>query len=85
MSAVAQFKKDFDMWEWRMLLLNEDGPEGVAEIREQIRTDWGTPEKRTYWLGRAANEAKHSTDLQKLGLGIVARIKAESKKKRKVT
>ena len=79
MSRVDQFKLDFEDWAYRMQLMGEDSEAGIEEIRVQIREDWSDPEKRSYWMWRAEQEAMHTRSLRELANGSVENIRQAAK------
>lgn len=75
------FAEDFTEWEWRLLTMENETPEGVEEIRQCIRKDWKTPELKASWIAHVADEAKHSRELRALGRGLLVNIKSSAERK----
>ncbi len=71
------FADDFALVERHWLETDSDTPDGIAEVKDAIRTalDAGG-DGAAYWTWRIADEAKFIRELQAMGAGIAGRIKA---------
>ena len=71
------FADDFAMVERHWLETDSDTPDGIAEVKDVIRTAFDAGgEAAEYWHWRIADEAKFVRELHAMGAGVAEHIKA---------
>ena len=75
MSVVAEFKRNFDLWAWMMVTIEDCPQSEVEELKQHIRSVWGDQEQKDYWIKRVEYEANEAMQLQQMAKGITQRIK----------
>lgn len=73
---MSDLKAAFELWAWRMRVIEDCPQSEVEQLREEIHAIWDDPEKREYWTQRIFDEAKESQVLLDMSKGITERIKA---------
>lgn len=77
-TVPKSFATDFELWA-ASLLDDGDTPEGIEEIRQEIRTSFAAGgEAADYWLHRVTEEAKFIRSLHSMGAKINVRLRQPS-------